>query len=81
MESTLWFSLYKCVDYCPQYNVVRSECEIQWNLSKTATCGPVITGLYREVAAFTEVNCNVVVLRMLPGRLAALYHLRQVALY
>ena len=23
----------------------------QWNLSKTATCGPVIIGLYREVAA------------------------------
>ena len=51
MESTLWFSLYECVDYCPLNNVVLSECEIQWNLSKTATCGPVITGLYREVVA------------------------------
>ena len=24
--------------------------ELQWNLSKAATFGPVITGLYREVA-------------------------------
>ena len=24
---------------------------LQWNLSKTATCGPVLADLYREVAA------------------------------
>ena len=24
---------------------------VQWNLSKTTTCGPVITDLHREVAA------------------------------
>ena len=24
---------------------------VQWNLSKTATCGPGLTDLYREVAA------------------------------
>ena len=24
---------------------------VQWNLSKTVTCGPVLTDLYREVAA------------------------------
>ena len=27
------------------------DCVIQWNLSKTDTCGPVLTDLYREVAA------------------------------
>ena len=24
---------------------------VLWNMSKTATCGPVLTDLYREVAA------------------------------
>ena len=34
-----------------------------WNLPKTATCGPVLTDLYREVAALQKyVDCNVLVL-------------------
>ena len=38
---------------------------IQWNLSKTATCGPVQTDLYREVAAlqrYCRYSSNVLVL-------------------
>ena len=29
----------------------RSSVHVQWNLSKTATFGPVLTNLYKEVAA------------------------------
>ena len=36
---------------------------VQWNLSKTATCGPVLTDLYGEVAALQRyIDCNVLVL-------------------
>ena len=34
---------------------------VQWNLSKTATCGPVLTGLYGEVGCST-VGCNALML-------------------
>ena len=34
---------------CTQYSVHATR--VEWNLSKTATFGPVLTGLYREVAA------------------------------
>ena len=36
---------------------------LQRNLSKRATCGPVMTDLYREVAAlYSKVDCNGLVL-------------------
>ena len=36
---------------------------VQWNLSKTAACGPVLTDLYREVAALQRyIDCNALVL-------------------
>ena len=38
------------------YSCIHKDClaaltQLQWDLSKTATCGPVLTDLYREVAA------------------------------
>ena len=36
--------------YCIM-NILDSSSCIKWNLSKTATCGHVLTDLYREVAA------------------------------
>ena len=36
--------------------------KLQWNLSKTITCGPALTDLYREVAALQRVDCNVLLL-------------------
>ena len=63
-----------------------------YSKSKTATCGPVVVGLYREVAVCnTEVDCNVLCSAIVGqgGRagcfreMAALYsgHLRQVSFY
>ena len=44
-------------------NTIQLKLLIQWNLSKTATCGPVLTDLYREVAALQRyVDCNALVL-------------------
>ena len=33
------------------HEICITSVQLQWSLSKTATCGPVLTELYREVAA------------------------------
>ena len=35
---------------------------VQWNLSRTTTCGSVLTDVYGEVAALQKVDCNASVL-------------------
>ena len=42
------------VTYCTSCHAMAILGYIQWNLSKTTTCGPVLTDLYREVAALQQ---------------------------
>ena len=52
---------YICSMVCSCVFVTRQM--IQWNLSKTTTCGPVLTDLYREVAALQQGTAIQAILR------------------